>query len=214
MVRILIIDDHPIVCEGIKKIIERSPEFAVTARASTGGEALDLCRKNRFEMILLDISLPDINGLDVLDEIKRIDPHGHVIMFSIHGQEEYVLSSLQRGASGYISKDCPPEELEEAIRRVSQGEKYISPALMAKLARYFTSGKHSSSEECLSPREREVMHLIADGKRTGEIAKKLSLNMKTVSTYRARLLTKLGLKSNSDIVEYVIKQRLSGLDGI
>ncbi len=206
MIKVLITDDHIVVRRGLKNILEECPEIKVTGEAGQGGELLAKIMHNDYDVILLDISLPGRNGLDLLKEIKKINPGIGVIMFSIHPEEQYAVRALKLGASGYLMKSTTPGELITAIKRVAQGRKYITSVLAETLALNINNKK--PLHKTLSDRELEVMCLMAAGKSPSEIAEELSLSVKTISTYRKRILIKMNIKTTSEIIRYAIKAGL------
>jgi len=203
-------DDHPIVRKGLKQIIADSPDMLVAGEASDGLEVLEQARKKDYDVVLLDISMPVRGGLDVLKQLKSEKPEMAVLVLSIHPEEQYALRVLRVGASGYITKDNAPEELITAIRAVASGKKYISSSLAQRLAFTLTGTGRKSTHDALSDREFSVLRLLAAGKTTSGIADELSLSPKTISTYRSRVLRKLGLKTDADLVRYAIENQLLG----
>ena len=208
MIKILIADDHPIVRQGLKEIIEVTPDMMVGDEASNGQEALEKVRKNDFDVVLLDISMPGRSGLDILKELKSEKPELSVLILSMHPEEQYAVRVLKAGASGYLTKESAPDELIAAIRKTSKGRKYIPSSLAEKLALYLEIDDERPLHETLSDREYEVMRMIASGKTISEIAKKLFLSVKTISTYRSRILEKMRMKSNAELIHYALKNRL------
>ena len=208
MIKILIADDHPIVRKGLKEIIEVTPDMMVGDEASNGQEALEKVRKSDFDVVLLDISMPGRSGLDILKELKSEKPELSVLVLSIHPEEQYAVRVLKAGASGYLTKESAPDELIAAIRKASKGRKYVSSSLGEKLAFYLEIDAEKPLHETLSDREYEVMRMIASGKTISEIAKKLFLSVKTISTYRSRILEKMRMKSNAELTHYALKNRL------
>jgi len=208
MIKILIADDHPIVRKGLKEIIEVTPDMMVGDEASNGQEALEKVRKNDFDVVLLDISMPGRSGLDILKELKSEKPELSVLILSMHPEEQYAVRVLKAGASGYLTKESAPDELIAAIRKASIGRKYISSSLGEKLAFDLEIDAEKPLHETLSDREYEVMCMIASGKTISEIAKKLFLSVKTISTYRSRILEKMRMKSNAELTHYALKNRL------
>jgi two-component system invasion response regulator UvrY len=208
MIRILIADDHTIVREGLKQILAETPDMAVAGEACNGQEVLEKIWKNDYDVVLLDISMPGRSGLDILKEIKSERPKISVLILSMYSEEQYAIRALRAGASGYMTKEGAPDELIEAIRKVSQGRKYISPSLAEKLAFNLESGSEKAPHEDLSDREYQVMCMIASGKTIKEIADELSLSVKTISTYRSRILEKMGMKSNAALTHYAMQNRL------
>jgi len=208
MIKILIADDHPIVRKGLKDIIKETSDMEVVDEASNGQEVLEKVRKNDFDIVVLDISMPGRNGLEILKELKSEKPEISVLILSVHPEDQYAIRVLKAGASGYLTKDSAPDELISAIRKVSMGRKYVSSALAEKLASALELGDKRPLHETLSDREYEVMCMIASGKTTKEIAKGLFLSVKTVSTYRSRILEKMHMKSNAELTHYAIKNQL------
>ena len=208
MIKILIADDHPIVRKGLKEIIEVTPDMMVGDEASNGQEALEKVRKSDFDVVLLDISMPGRSGLDILKELKSEKPELSVLVLSIHPEEQYAVRVLKAGASGYLTKESAPDELIAAIRKASIGRKYISSSLAEKLALYLEIDDERPLHKTLSDREYEVMCMIASGKTITEIAEKLFLSVKTISTYRSRILEKMRMKSNAELTHYALKNRL------
>ncbi len=208
MIRVLIADDHAVVRQGLKQILGDTPTMLVAGEATNGQEVLAKVRAETWDVVVLDISMPDRNGLDVLKELKAERPKLPVLMLSMYPEDQYATRALKAGASGYLAKDSAADELVRAIQRVVAGGRYVSPHLAEKLA--FEIGADSSKlpHETLSDREFQVLRLIATGKSAKDIAAELSLSVKTVSTYRARLLEKMGLGSNAELIHYAIQNRL------
>jgi two-component system, NarL family, invasion response regulator UvrY len=208
MIRILIADDHAIVRAGLKQLVAENPNLIVAAEAKTGPEALNLVRNNSFDVVLLDISMPGRGGLEVLSEIKKEFPRLPVLILSMHPEEQYAIRALKGGASGYITKDSAPEELVTAILKVAQGGKYITKSLAEQFL-YLLEADETPPHASLSDREFQVFRLIASGKTATEIAKELSLSVKTISTYRTRILEKLHLKNNAQLIHYAAQNGLT-----
>ncbi|MGD2245735.1 MAG: response regulator transcription factor [Candidatus Aminicenantes bacterium] len=208
MIKILIADDHPIVRKGLREIIEETPGMKVVDEASNGQEVLEKVFQKYINVVLLDISMPGRSGLDILRDIKRLKPKIVVLVLSMHPEEQYAVQALKEGASGYLTKKSAADELLTALRKVSSGGKYVSSSLAEKLAIALEKDVEKPLHETLSVREYEVMRLIASGKTVTEIAKELFLSPKTISTYRARILEKMCMKNNSQLVRYAIKNRL------
>lgn len=206
--RILIVDDHAVVRCGVKKILDQQPGESDFGEASTAYEALKLVNDERWDAVLLDISLGGRNGLEVLKELKQIRPRLPVLIFSMHSEEEYARRAFKTGAAGYITKGTSRSELIKAINKVVGGGKYISPTLAEYLVLDMQRGTDKPPHESLSDREFEVMCLIASGKTVSQIAELLSLSDKTISTYRARILGKMGMKTNAELTHYAIKNEL------
>lgn len=205
--RILAVDDHEIVREGVKRIFDGTSIEAEVGEARTGAEALDLVRAQDWDIVILDISLGGRSGVDVLKELKQLRPRLPVLVLSMHSEEQYALRAFKAGAAGYLTKGSPSEELVEAVNKIIKGGKYVTTSLAEKLI-VMPLDSARPPHEMLSDREYEVLCLIASGKSVGEIAEELSLSDKTISTYRARLLEKMGMKSNADLTRYAIKNQL------
>lgn len=208
MIRILVADDHAVVREGLKQILSGMPDLIVVGEASDGYQALEQARKGGFDLVLLDIAMPRLSGLEVLKQLKAEKNDVPILMLSIHPEEQYAVRTLKAGASGYLTKESAPEELIAAVRKVSQGGKYVSSFLAEKLAEYLQSERERPLHELLSDREYQVVIMIASGKTVSEIASALSLSVKTVSTNRSRALAKMGMKTNSEITHYAIRNGL------
>ena len=208
MKRILIIDDHAVVRDGVKKIFEEQPEAVVFGEASTRFEAAQLAREQDWDLAVLDLSLGNQSGLEVLKELKQIRPRLPVLILSMHSEEQYARRAFKAGAAGYITKDSPRAELAKAVNLVAAGRRYITSDLAERLV--FDLGRDSDRppHEILSDREFEVMRLIASGKTVTEIAGLLSLSDKTISTYRARLLEKMRMNTNAELTRYAIQNKL------
>ena len=208
-VRVLIVDDHAIVREGLKRILADAPELRVAGEAASGPEAIDLVREQSWDVMLLDISLPGANGLEVLRAVKDLAPKLPVLILTMYPEDQYALRMLRAGAAGYLTKEGAPAQLVTAIRKVASGGKYISAAVAEKLAWELERRKQPATHEDLSNREFEILRLIASGKTVSQIAQQLRLSVKTVSTYRMRLLTKLNMKSNAELTHYAVRQGLA-----
>jgi two-component system, NarL family, invasion response regulator UvrY len=209
-IRILIADDHPIVREGYKKILMSQPDMDVTGEAGNGQEVLDLTQKKDFDLILLDISMPGRSGLEILKELKSQKPHLPVMILSIYPEEQYAVRAFRDGASGYLTKASTPKELISAIRKVSQGGRYVTEALAEKLTYFLHGDVDKAPHEKLSDREYQVMLLIASGKTVTLIAEELCLSVKTISTYRRHILEKMQFTTNAEITMYAIQNKLLG----
>jgi two-component system, NarL family, invasion response regulator UvrY len=208
MIKVLITDDHPVVRRGIRQILEDDERIGIVEEAGKGKELLEKLRDQKFDVVLLDISLPGGNGLDLIARIKKIQPAVAVLMLSIYSEELYAIKALKLGAAGYLTKTSAPEELLIAVAKVSKGERYISMSLADKLADDLVTKSDKQIFQSVSAREMDVLILLAAGKTFAQIATELSLSPKTVSTYRERLLTKLKLKTTSELIRYSIMQSL------
>ena len=208
MIKLIIADDHPIVREGLKQIIADSPHFTVSDEASDGPELLDKVRNEDFDVIILDLKMPGMDGLDVLKQLKIEKPRIPVIILTVHPEAQYALRILRAGASGYLTKESVSDELITAIRKVHRGGKYISPSLAEKIAFALDTDSEKILHETLSDREYQVMYMIASGKTVTEIAEELNLSVKTISTYRARILEKMNMKTNAELTRYAFQNNL------
>ncbi len=209
-IRILIADDHPIVRAGFKLVITDTQDMTVADEAGNGQEVLNLIRKHDYDIVLLDISMPGRNGLEVLKDLKAEKPKLPVMILSIYPEEQYAVRALRAGASGYMTKASAPNELIAAIRKISQGGKYISASLAEKLTDYLDEDANKPLHEKLSDREYQVMLLIASGKTVSDIADELCLSVKTISTYRSHIIEKMKLKNNAEITLYAVQNKLIG----
>ena len=208
MIRVLVADDHAILRRGLAQIISEAGDMQVCAEAETGAQAVRLAREHKVDVLLLDITLPDRNGLDTLKQLKKENPKLAVLMLSMHPEEIYALRAIKAGASGYLNKQSAPSLLVAAIRQVAKGRRYISPAVAEALAGTIADGPERTPHATLSNREYETMRLIASGKTLTQIAAEMSLSVKTVSVYRARLLEKMQLKNNAELTHYALKNQL------
>lgn len=208
MIKVLIAEDHAIVRKGLKQLLAETSDLVVSGEAASSQEALAELMKSDYDVVLLDITMPGGGGLSVLNELKSLKPDLAVLVLSMHPEDQYALRVLKAGASGYLTKDSAPEELIEAIRRVSQGGRYISAAVAERLASTLTTDLDNLPHETLSDREYQVMCMIAAGKTVNEIAHELCLSVKTISTYRSRLLEKMRMKSNAELTRYAIQNDL------
>jgi DNA-binding NarL/FixJ family response regulator len=205
MIRLLIADDHTLVRKGLVQLLLDEPNIDVIDEARDGKEVLRKLNENEYDVLLLDISLPGRSGIDVLKQVKIIDQKLPVLILSMYPEEQYAIRSLRAGASGYLTKESAPSELIEAIRKVSKGGKYITTSLAEKLAAAMDSASKKTLHESLSDREYQVMCMIATGNTLKEISEKLSLSVKTVSTYRTRILKKMNMNNNAQLIHYAIK---------
>jgi len=208
MLKIFIADDHAVVRRGLRQILAETCDMAVTGEATSGLEVLDKVMGDEYDVVVLDISMPGRSGLDTLKQLKSQKPKLPVLILSMHPEEQYAVRVLRAGASGYLTKESAPDELVEAIRKVSHGGRYITSSLADKLVFDLSRKTEKPLHETLSDREYQVLCLIASGKTAKQIAEELCLSVKTVSTYRARILEKMGMKSNAELTHYAIRNRL------
>ncbi len=208
MIKILIADDHPIVRRGLRQILVEQPDMAVLGEAQNAQELLDLARHDNWDVVVLDISMPGRGGLEVLKDLKTLRPGAAVLVLSIHPEDQYAGRALKAGAAGYLTKDSAPEELVKAIRKVLAGGKYVSPSFAETLALRLDASLAKPLHEALSDREYQVLCRIASGKTVSQIAEELALSAKTVSTYRGRILDKLGLDTTAELMRYALERGL------
>ena len=208
MLRILIADDHPVFRQGLRQILNEASDMVVTDEVSDGLEVIGKVRAGCYDVVLLDISLPGINGIEILKQLKREHLLLSVLILTMHPEEQYAVRALKAGASGYLTKESTPDELVTAIRKVSTGGKYVSSSLAEKLAYELGRMDEQAPHETLSDREYQIMLLIASGKTVTQIARELSLSIKTISTYRSRILEKMRMKNNAELTYYAIKNQL------
>jgi two-component system invasion response regulator UvrY len=206
--RVLIVDDHEVMRDGIKKILDEHRGATIFGEAGTASEALRLVREQNWDVALLDLSLSGRSGPEVLKELKQVRPNLPVLVLSMHSEEQYARRAFKAGAAGYITKDSRRAELVEAVNKVIEGGRYVSPAVAEKLIVDLERGKEGPPHETLSDREFEVLRLIASGKTVGEIAELLLLSDRTISTYRARILEKMRMKTNAELTHYAIHNKL------
>ncbi len=208
MTRALIVDDHTITRAGLRRILSDPPQQIEVGEAANGAEALQLVTSQEWDIVMLDISLPDRSGLEVLKAIKKARPALPVLVLSMYPVDQYALRVLRAGGAGYLTKESAPDQLLEAVRRVTSGRRYITPEVAECIAQDWNRNPVQSVHETLSDREFEVMRLIASGKSVGDIARDLSLSVKTVSTYRSRVLQKLHLRHNAELTYYAVTNNL------
>jgi DNA-binding NarL/FixJ family response regulator len=208
MIRIAIVDDHAIVRAGLRQFLSEQADFRITGEACNGRETLDIVRRKDADVILLDLSMPDQSGIELLAAIKAREPDLPVLILSGFPETHYATALLRQGAAGYLNKECDPEEIVTAIRTVCRGRKYITPAVGELLAEGLASNADGPAHEQLSERELQVFLRLARGETVGHIADNMALSVKTVSTYRSRVMEKLKLASNSDLTYYALKNGL------
>ena len=206
--RVLIADDHAIVCEGLKQIISSDPAFMVIAEVNTAAQAMQVVRAGGIDILLLDISLPDRNGIDLLKQLKQETPSLKVLICSLHHEDAYALRALRAGAAGYLSKQCASSTLLHALHQVAIGRKYISAELAQELAAQVGSDIDAEPHQRLSDREYQTLLKLATGMTVTEIAEQLTLSVKTISMYRTRLLQKMRMHNNAELTHYAIRHQL------
>lgn len=208
MIKVLIVDDHDIVREGLKQIVAETSNITVGGEARTGAEALELIRETKWDVVVLDLNLPDRPGLEVLSQIRAQAPEVPVLILSMQQHPSYAAHALRSGALGYVSKSTAREHLVTAISKVVRGERFLTPAMAESLALELVRPRGTRTHHSLSDREFQVLCLIAAGKPPRQIAAELSVSVKTVATHRARLLEKMGLRGNAEIVQYAMEHGL------
>ncbi|MCH8541430.1 MAG: response regulator transcription factor [Opitutales bacterium] len=208
--RILMVDDHAIARKGLRSILENGFKQATFGEAENSTEALQKIQNHEWDLVVLDMSMPGRNGLEVLKEVKAFRPNLPVLVLSMHPEDQYAVRVIKSGAAGYITKDSAPDDLVRAVRKVLAGGRYISRALAEEMAAYITLDARKPAHEMLSDREFQVLLLIASGRTVSEIGVELSLSVKTISTYRARILEKMAMRTNAELTEYAIRNKLVG----
>jgi len=209
MIRVFVADDHAVVRRGVVQILEEASDMVAAGEAGTGRETLQAVRKHDYDVLVLDIAMPDVNGLEVLSQLRTLKPDLRVLILSMYPERQYAVRALKAGAAGYLTKESAPDELVAAIRQVAQGGKYVTQSLAERLAAALASELGKEPHETLSTREYQVMRLLAAGKTVTDIATELLLSVKTVSTYRTRILEKLDLKNTAEIIRYVFEHGLA-----
>jgi two-component system, NarL family, invasion response regulator UvrY len=208
MIRVVVVDDHAIVREGLKRILSETSDIAVTGEAADEREALEVIRREPCDVVVTDISMPGRGGLDLIDEMRRRHCGVPALVLSVHGEEELAIRALKAGAAGYVTKNTAPRDLLRAIRKVSRGGRYVTESVAERLASRLDPARGETLQDRLSDREFQVLCMMARGKATREVAEELALGVKTVETYRIRLRRKLGVKSIAALIAYAIRHKL------
>lgn len=208
--KVLIVDDHAVVRRGLRQIVSETSDMEVEGEASTGSEAVKLAQTHEWDAMILDIAMPGRSGLDILADLTREHPDGPVLVLSMHPEDQVAIRVLRAGAAGYLTKESAPEELVEAIRKVCAGGKYVSPELAEQLVWRLDTRPDRPLHDSLSDREYQVLRLIASGLTATQIASELSLSVKTISTYRRRVLDKMGMDNNTELIRYAVEKGLAG----
>jgi DNA-binding NarL/FixJ family response regulator len=209
MIKVLIADDHPMIREGVHRIVAGTGDIAIAAEATDGRQLLERARSVKHDLILLDLSMPGSDGLELLKQLRRERPNIPVLVLTMHAEDQYAIRMFRAGARGYVTKDTAPTELLGAVRRVVAGGRYISPAVAEKLAGHLAAAGEHAPHERLSDREYQVFRMIAAGKSTRDISTELSLSVKTISTYRTRIFEKMGMRSPAALAIYAVRNRLT-----
>ncbi|SMB24353.1 Response regulator receiver, LuxR family [Sterolibacterium denitrificans] len=207
-IRVLIADDHAIVRQGLRQILSETDDLLVAGEASDGVDVMHLAREQPWDVVLLDVSMPNRNGIDTLKMLRKEFPRLPVLILSMHPEEQYAVRALKSGASGYVTKQSAPEQLVTAIRQVADGHKYVSPSLAMRLADVIAENNDRPPHEMLSDREYQILCLIAAGRPLTQIAEELNISVKTISEYRRRMLDKMKLESNAELIRYGVKHGL------
>ena len=208
MIRVLVADDHAVVRRGVVQILDEAPDMIAAGEASTGREALQAVQKGNCDVLVLDIAMPDGGGLEVLEQLQTLAPHLRVLILSMYPEKQYAVRALRAGAAGYLTKESTPDELVVAIRQIVGGKRYVTRSLAQALAAELES-EEGEPHALLSNREFQVMRLLAAGKTVSDIAAELALSVKTISTYRSRILKKLKLGSTAEIIRYAFEHGLA-----
>src|SRR5262245_26826460 len=207
-IRALVTDDHAVIRRGLKELLADSRRIEVAGEASTTREALDQVRAGRWDVLILDINLPDKNGLDLLRELKAVRPDLPVLILTVCSEDQFAVRALRSGAAGYLTKASAPEQLVDAVEKVAQGGRYVSPAVAERLAVLMGNDCDGMPHEALSEREYQVTRMLASGKTVSQIAAEMNLSVKTVSTYRSRVLDKMGMRTNAELTYYAVRNQL------
>lgn len=209
MIRVLIADDHPLARRGLRDIFEDEADITIGAEAENGQEVLKAVREGRWDVLVLDLSMPGLSGLDLLKQLKSEKPGLPVLVVTMHPEKQYAVRALRAGASGYLTKGSPPEELIAAVRKLAAGGKYASSTLTETLVRRIDEPEDKMPHETLSDREFQVLCMVASGMTVSEIAHKLSLSVNTISTYRSRILDKMSMQNNAQLTRYAVDNQLA-----
>jgi DNA-binding NarL/FixJ family response regulator len=210
MIRVLIADDHAVVRRGLRQILSETPDILVGGEAGTANDVLHQVRDNRWDVLVLDVNMPGAHGIELLAEVRRIRPELPILVLTMYSEEQLALRVLKAGAAGFLNKESAPDKLVDAVRKVGTGGRWVSPELAETLASLVAGGSSGLPHERLTDREFEVLRLLASGKTVSQVAKELSLSVKTVSTHRTRILVKMSMKTNAELTLYAIKNGLVG----
>jgi DNA-binding NarL/FixJ family response regulator len=208
VIRVLVADDHAVVRRGLRQVLAEPGDIEVAAEAGTAAEALERLAAGRFDVVITDLSLPGRGGLELLREMKALQPDLPVLVLSMHPEDQYAVRALKAGAAGYLTKESAPELLVEAVRRAAAGGRYVTPSVAERLARHVEDAREREPHEALSDRELQVFRMLARGRTVSQIGEELSLSVKTVSTYRARVLEKMSLSTNAELMQYAFRRGL------
>lgn len=212
MIRVVIVDDHTLVREGLCRLLDSEQDIEVIGQTGLGQEAVKLCKKLSPDVVVLDYSLPDMDGLETTISIKQLETSTKILILTMYANEEYAIRLIRAGASGFIVKGAPPDELLAAVRKLARGGTYVSPAIMESMIGRLGDSSAETPESALSDREIQVLVRLAKGSTTREVSEELHLSISTVETYRSRILEKLNLRNNSDLTRFAIRRRLIDVD--
>lgn len=210
MIKVLIVDDHPVVRRGLREMLADAGDILIGGEAGSAAEAMELVRAERWDVVMLDISLPGGNGIDLIDTIRRERADARVLILTVFSEEQYAVRAIRAGAAGFLTKESAAEKLIEAIRKIASGGRYVTPELAETLASMLAGEAPGHPHERLSDREFEVLKMLASGKTVSQVAQELSLSVKTISTHRTRILRKMNMKTNAELTHYAVKQGLVG----
>jgi two-component system invasion response regulator UvrY len=208
MIKVLVADDHPVVRLGLRQMLAETDDVHVAAEASTAPEVMQLVREQRWDIVVLDISLPGGNGIELIAEIRRERPETRVLILTMYSEEQYAVRAIKAGAAGFLNKESAPEKLTEALRKIAGGGRYVSAQLAEALAFLLAGEAKGEAHERLSNREFEILKLLASGKTVSQVAHELTLSVKTISTHRTRILKKMNLKTNAELTHYAVRRGL------
>jgi DNA-binding NarL/FixJ family response regulator len=208
VIKVLVADDHAIVRRGLRQILAETQDILVGGEAATASEVLRLVREQRFSAVILDFSLPGASGLELLADLRKERPDVPVLILTVHSEDQYAVRAIRAGAAGFLTKESAPDKLIEAVRKVAGGGRYVSPELAERLASALAGESTGAPHERLSDREFEILKMLASGKTVSEVARELSLSVKTVSTHRTRILKKMGMRTNAELTTYAVRTRL------
>jgi two-component system, NarL family, invasion response regulator UvrY len=208
MIKVLLADDHPVVRRGLRQILAETPDLLASGEASTVDEVRAAVQEQRWDVVVLDISLRGGNGIELIGEIRRLRPETRVLILTVHPEDQYAVRSIRAGAAGFMNKESAPEKLTEAIRKIAAGGRYVSPALAETLASVLAGDDGDEPHRRLSDREFEILKLLGSGKTVSEVAAQLALSVKTVSTHRTRILRKMNMTTSAQLTHYAVRNRL------
>lgn len=208
MIKVLVADDHPVVRLGLRQMLAETDDVHVAAEASSAQEVMQLVREQRWDIVVLDISLPGGNGIELIAEIRRERPETRVLILTMYSEEQYAVRAIKAGAAGFLNKESAPEKLTEALRKIAGGGRYVSAQLAEALAFLLAGESKGEAHERLSNREFEILKLLASGKTVSQVAHELTLSVKTISTHRTRILKKMNMKTNAELTHYAVRQGL------